>query len=81
MNHVSKLAAMVVILCASVTQAAVSMPSVFSDHMVFQRGKPVPVRYAYTMNPDGCNLYNKAGLPRFLFFMEGRCHNADGCGI
>ena len=29
--------------------------------------KPVAVRYAYTMNPDGCNLYNKAGLPASPF--------------
>jgi sialate O-acetylesterase len=25
--------------------------------------KPVAVRYAYSMNPEGCNLYNKNGLP------------------
>ena len=30
-------------------------------------GKPVAVRYAYTMNPAGCNLYNKAGLPASPF--------------
>ena len=29
--------------------------------------KPVAVRYAYTMNPAGCNLYNKAGLPASPF--------------
>jgi len=29
--------------------------------------QPVAVRYAYTMNPDGCNLYNKAGLPASPF--------------
>lgn len=23
---------------------------------------PVAVRYAYAMNPDGANLYNRAGL-------------------
>jgi sialate O-acetylesterase len=28
---------------------------------------PVAVRYAYTMNPDGCNLYNKDGLPASPF--------------
>ena len=28
---------------------------------------PVAVRYAYTMNPGGCNLYNKAGLPASPF--------------
>ena len=29
--------------------------------------KPVAVRYAYSMNPDGCNLYNKEGLPASPF--------------
>ena len=29
--------------------------------------KPVAVRYAYTMNPDGCNLYNREGLPASPF--------------
>ena len=29
--------------------------------------KPVAVRYGYTMNPDGCNLYNKDGLPASPF--------------
>lgn len=29
--------------------------------------KPVAVRYAYSMNPEGCNLYNKAGLPASPF--------------
>lgn len=29
--------------------------------------KPVAVRYAFTMNPDGCNLYNKEGLPASPF--------------
>ena len=29
--------------------------------------KPVAVRYAYTMNPDGCNLSNQAGLPASPF--------------
>ena len=43
MKYVFNLAAMGVILCASVAQAAVWMPSVFSDHMVLQREKPVPV--------------------------------------
>ena len=28
---------------------------------------PVAVRYAYTMNPDGCNLYNNEGLPAAPF--------------
>lgn len=29
--------------------------------------EPVAVRYAFTMNPRGCNLYNKAGLPASPF--------------
>ncbi|HBC89696.1 MAG TPA: sialate O-acetylesterase [Lentisphaeria bacterium] len=29
--------------------------------------KPVAVRYAFTMNPAGCNLYNKEGLPASPF--------------
>ncbi len=29
--------------------------------------KPVAVRYAYGMNPSGCNLYNKEGLPASPF--------------
>ena len=28
---------------------------------------PVAVRYAYSMNPEGCNLYNKEGLPAVPF--------------
>ncbi len=29
--------------------------------------RPVAVRYAYSMNPSGCNLYNKDGLPASPF--------------
>lgn len=29
--------------------------------------KPVAVRYAYSINPDGCNLYNNEGLPASPF--------------
>lgn len=29
--------------------------------------KPVAVRYAYAMNPQGCNLYNRDGLPASPF--------------
>ncbi|MCX6997099.1 MAG: sialate O-acetylesterase [Kiritimatiellaeota bacterium] len=29
--------------------------------------QPVAVRYAYSMNPEGCNLYNKDGLPASPF--------------
>ncbi|WDE99347.1 hypothetical protein PQO03_16040 [Lentisphaera profundi] len=29
--------------------------------------KPVEVRYAWASNPEGANLYNKAGLPASLF--------------
>ena len=32
-----------------------------------QVAKPVAVRYAYTMNPEGANLYNKDGLPASPF--------------
>lgn len=28
---------------------------------------PVAVRYAYQMNPEGCNLYNREGLPASPF--------------
>ena len=28
---------------------------------------PLAVRYAFSMNPDGCNLYNKEGLPASPF--------------
>ena len=29
--------------------------------------EPVAVRYAFMMNPDGCNLYNKEGFPASPF--------------
>jgi sialate O-acetylesterase len=29
--------------------------------------KPVAVRYAFSMNPQGCNLYNQDGLPASPF--------------
>jgi sialate O-acetylesterase len=32
-----------------------------------QVAKPMAVRYAWAHNPDGCNLYNKAGLPASPF--------------
>ena len=28
---------------------------------------PVAARYAFSMNPEGCNLYNKEGLPASPF--------------
>jgi len=28
---------------------------------------PVAVRYAFSLNPEGCNLYNKEGLPASPF--------------
>ena len=31
---------------------------------------PTAVRYAYTYNPEGCNLYNKEGLPASPFQTE-----------
>jgi sialate O-acetylesterase len=33
--------------------------------------EPVAVRYAYTMFPVGCNLYNKDGLPASPFTTSG----------
>ena len=35
--------------------------------------KPVAVRYAFTMNPEGCNLYNKEGLPASPFRTDEWC--------
>lgn len=32
---------------------------------------PVAVRYAYAMNPEGCNLYNREGLPASPFQTAG----------
>ena len=32
-----------------------------------QVSKPVAVRYAWASNPEGCNLYNAAGLPAAPF--------------
>ena len=29
--------------------------------------QPVAVRYAFSMNPEGCNLYNREGLPASPF--------------
>ena len=29
--------------------------------------QPTAVRYAYALNPEGCNLYNRAGLPASPF--------------
>ena len=43
MKHILSVVVLATVLCASVAQAAVWMPSVFSDNMVLQRGKPVPV--------------------------------------
>jgi sialate O-acetylesterase len=36
---------------------------VYSDKVA----EPAAVRYAWAMNPEGCNLYNKAGLPASPF--------------
>ncbi|MFA6187063.1 MAG: sialate O-acetylesterase [Phycisphaerae bacterium] len=36
---------------------------VYSEHIL----NPVAVRYAWEINPYGCNLYNKAGLPTSPF--------------
>jgi sialate O-acetylesterase len=33
---------------------------------------PIAVRYAYSMNPQGANLYNKAGFPASPFKTEKR---------
>jgi sialate O-acetylesterase len=32
-----------------------------------QVARPVAVRYAWASNPQGCNLYNKEGLPASPF--------------
>ena len=32
-----------------------------------QVAAPVAVRYAFCTNPEGCNLYNKEGLPASPF--------------
>jgi sialate O-acetylesterase len=32
--------------------------------------QPVAVHYAYSRNPEGCNLYNKDGLPASPFCTE-----------
>lgn len=37
--------------------------------------KPMAVRYAYTMNPAGANLYNKAGLPASPFTTDDHWHD------
>ena len=42
-KRIRSVVVLALLLCASVAQADVWMPSVFSDHMVLQRGKPVPV--------------------------------------
>lgn len=35
-----------------------------------QVSQPTAVRYAYAMNPEGCNLYNREGLPASPFSAE-----------
>jgi len=42
---------------------------VFSSEKV---AKPVAVRYAFAMNPEGANLYNKEGLPAVPFRTDTR---------
>lgn len=40
------------------------------NDLIVSSGKvsgPIAVRYAYTANPPGCNLYNRAGLPAAAF--------------
>lgn len=37
-----------------------------------QVNKPVAVRYAWAHNPEGCNLYNKEGLPASPFRTDAR---------
>ncbi|MDE0838620.1 MAG: DUF1080 domain-containing protein [Kiritimatiellae bacterium] len=43
MKRIRNVVVLAAVLCASVAQADVWMPSVFSDNMVLQRGKTVPV--------------------------------------
>jgi sialate O-acetylesterase len=37
--------------------------------------KPVTVRYAFTMNPEGANLYNKEGFPASPFRTDSWRHD------
>ena len=46
-------------LCAGAVQAELSMPTVFSDNMVLQRGKPVPIWGS--ADPDGSVSVSFAG--------------------
>jgi len=43
MKRIFSVVVMATVLCACVVQAEVWMPSVFSDNMVLQCGKPAPV--------------------------------------
>ena len=64
------LSAAAALVAVNSATAAVKLSGIFSDDMVLQRGKPVPVavRYAFRANPMGdCNLYNKEGLPASPF--------------
>jgi sialate O-acetylesterase len=39
--------------------------------------KPTAVRYAWADNPDGCNLYNREGLPAAPFRTDPGTPSAD----
>ena len=50
---------LIMMLCAGAVQAELSMPTVFSDNMVLQRGKPVPIWGS--ADPDGSVSVSFAG--------------------
>ena len=77
-----KLLCLIPLYLQSIAAADVQLSAHFSDHMVLQRDRPITVwgwgshpevpqpvalRYAFSMNPEGANLYNQDGLPASPF--------------